>query len=120
MIGKNYMRAVAQKKTPADFDAGFFQVFELADQRGGIHHRSGSDLSFFVRPKNTAGDQLKNVFMSIEDNGVAGVVSAGIACGVIERGSQIVNDFAFALVAPLRSDYDDRLCSGLLRHSRSH
>src|SRR5271156_4896487 len=51
---------------------------------------------------------------------MAGVVSACVAGGIVERGSQIIYDFAFAFVAPLGAHHDDRFRSDSLRHSCSH
>src|SRR5271155_2056199 len=51
---------------------------------------------------------------------MAGVVSACVAGGIVERGSQIIYDFAFAFVAPLGAHHDDRFRSSFLRHSCSH
>ena len=46
--------------------------------------------------------------MAVEDDGMSGVVTAGVAGDVVERRGNVVNDFAFAFVAPLGADDDDR------------
>src|SRR6204780_702053 len=58
--------------------------------------------------------------MTVKDNGMAGVMSPGVSRREVERGGQIIYNFAFAFVAPLRPHNDDRFRSGVLRHSRSH
>ena len=106
MIGKNQVGAIAEKKPPANFDAGFFQIFEFGDERRRIDHGAGTNHSSFLGPQNAAGNQLQDVTMAVEDDGVPGVVAAGITRDVIKRGGHIVDDLAFSFVAPLRANYD--------------
>ena len=49
MVGKNQVRAIAEEKPPANFDARFLQIFELGDQRDRIDHGSRSDHRFLSR-----------------------------------------------------------------------
>src|SRR5207237_1146962 len=51
--------------------------------------------------------RLQDEFLSIDDDGMAGIVSAGIAGNNREAFREHIDNFAFALVAPLRA-YDDR------------
>src|SRR6202050_3892674 len=95
------MRAIAQKKAPANLNAGFFQVFKFRDERRGIHYRPGPNHSFFIRTQNTAGNQLKNVLMTVKNNGMAGVMSPGVSRGVVERGGQIIYNLSFPFVPRL-------------------
>ena len=53
------------------------------------------------------GTSCKNEFLAVDDDGVAGIVSAGIARHDGEVLGKDVDDFAFALIAPLGA-YDDR------------
>src|ERR1700691_1274553 len=57
--------------------------------------------------------------MTVKDNGMAGVMSPGVSRREVERGGQIIYNFAFAFVAPLRPHKDDRFRSGVLLHARS-
>ena len=56
--------------------------------------------------------------VTIEDDGVAGVVPTGVARGVVKRKSQAINDFAFPFVAPLGADNRNRLGSRFIRQRR--
>ena len=49
MIGKNQVGAIAEKKPSANFDAGFFQIFEFGDERCRIDHGSGPNHSLVSR-----------------------------------------------------------------------
>ena len=116
MIGEDQVRAIAEKEAPADVHAGFFQIFEFGYERRGIDHGAGADDGFLFRAQNAAGNELQDVAMAIEDDRVAGIVAAGVASGVIEGRGEIVDDLAFAFVAPLGADHRDRLRPNLLHH----
>ena len=118
MVGKNQVRAIAQEQPPANFDAGFFQIFELAKQSHRIDHRAGADYGLLFRPQDAAGNELQDVAMIIEDDRVPGIVPAGIARGVIERRGHVVDDLALPFVAPLRAYDRNCFSAGLLRHSQ--
>ena len=77
-----------------------------------------SDDRFLSRPQDAARDQLQDEAVAIENNGVAGVVPAGIARRVIKRRGQVVDDLAFSFVAPLRAHHGYCFGSGLLGHSQ--
>jgi hypothetical protein len=57
--------------------------------------------------QDSTGDELQDKAIFADDNGVAGIVPASHASDVIESAGEIVNDFAFAFVTPLRTDYYD-------------
>ncbi len=48
---------------------------------------------------------MQDVFIFADDHGVAGIVAAGNARDVVERAGEVVDNLAFAFVAPLRA-YD--------------
>ena len=58
-------------------------------------------------PQDAAGHQLQNEFFPVDDDGVPGIVAAGITGHDREIFRENVDDLAFAFVAPLRTD-DDR------------
>ena len=47
---------------------------------------------------------MQDGFLAIDDDGVAGVVAAGVADDDLRLLGEHVNDFAFAFVAPLGAD----------------
>src|SRR5207237_10135347 len=53
--------------------------------------------------QHSAGHQLQHKFFAVDDHGVAGVVSAGVARHYGEVLREHVDNFAFAFVAPLRA-----------------
>ena len=118
MIRKDQVRAIAQEEASADFDAGLAEIFDLGHQRRRVNHGAGTDDGFFFRAQDPAGNQLQHEAMTIEDDGVTSVVSAGVARGVVERQSEAIDDFAFPFVAPLGSHNRNRLGSRFICQRR--
>ena len=98
-------------KRPVDVDATFGEGFDFGDERGGIDDYASADDGVLLGAQNAARDELENVTVFADDDGVTGVVAAGDAHDVVERACEIVDNFAFAFVAPLRADHDDRFHS---------
>jgi hypothetical protein len=85
VIGENHVRAIAEEKPPANVDRTLLQIFQFAQQRGEIDHRAGTDHGLLAGAQNSAGNQLQHVLLIVEDDRVAGVVSACVARRVIKR-----------------------------------
>ena len=107
------MGAIADVQPAAHVDAGLGQGFDFFDQRGGIHDHSRADHGVPAGAQNSAGDQLQNVAILPDDDGVAGVVATRYAGDVFEGAGQIVHHLAFAFIAPLRTHHHDRIHAGL-------
>src|SRR5215472_5022608 len=84
VIRKNQVRAITQEEASTDFDARFFKVFKLVDERGRIHHRAGPDDRFLSRAKNAARNQLENEMVAVEDYCMPGIVAARVARYVVK------------------------------------
>src|SRR5579862_5759353 len=116
MIGKNQVCAIAEEEASADFDAGLLEIFEFGYEGCRIDDCTGADDGFLFWAQDAARDELQHIAMAIEDDCVPRVMSPRVARGVIERRSEIVDDLAFAFVAPLGADDCDRFGPNLLRH----
>ena len=101
------MRAVAQVQPPAHVDAGAAQAIEFGHQRRGIDHHARADHRVLAGTQDAARNQLQDKAAAVENDGVAGVVAAGAARDVVEGGRHVVDDLAFAFVAPLRAHHYD-------------
>src|SRR5580704_6423253 len=64
--------------------------------------------------QNSARDQLEDETVSVEDDGMAGVVASRASRNVIERRGKIVHHLALAFITPLCAHYHDRLHRKLL------
>src|SRR5712672_4878241 len=89
-------------------DAGFCERLNFRDQGGGIDYDAGADDCLLFGAQDATRDELQNEAIFADDYGVPGVVSAGDARDIVKSAGQIIDDFAFALVAPLRADHHDR------------
>src|SRR4029077_20877659 len=118
MIRKNQVRTAADKKPPAYVDVGLLEVFELVHQRGRINDGSRPYDGFLSGAQNAARNQLKNETTTVEDDGVTGVVTPGVARDLISRRGKIIANLAVSFVAPLRADDCDRLRFNVFGHVR--
>src|SRR5882757_4337085 len=89
-------------------DTSFGERFNFSDEGGGIDYDTGADDCLLLGAQDAAGDELQDEAILADDYGVPGVVSAGDARDIVKSAGQIIDDFAFALVAPLRADHHDR------------
>ena len=93
--------------------------FDFVDERGGIDDHAGADHRVTAGPQNSAGDQLQNIAIAADDDGVPGIVATGYARDVFERTGEIVDDLALAFIAPLRANHHDRIHFWPFSHGRT-
>src|ERR1700676_552681 len=103
------MGAIADLQATFYVDAGLGESFDFVDESGGIDDYAGTDDGVTAGAQNSAGDELQNVAIGADDDGVAGVVPSGYARDIFKGAGEIVNDFAFAFIAPLRAYHHDRV-----------
>ena len=102
VVGKNDLRAVGDEKLPVDSGrpASFSFFTSLRNAIGS------STTPLPITPlhsgrRHAAGNQLQDELLALDDDGVPGVVAAGIARDDGELLREHVDDLAFALIAPL-------------------
>ena len=94
------------RKLAAKRDAGRFQHAHFFQQRRQIDHHAVADHSLTPGRRMPLGNQLQNELLLADEDRVPGVVAALIARHNIEALGKQIDDFAFALVAPLRAQND--------------
>ncbi len=82
------------------------QAVDLLRNRDWINDHAIADDAHFARTQDAGGNQMKNIFLSLCDDGMTGVVAALGADDDIGVLGQKIDDFAFAFVAPLSADED--------------
>src|SRR4030095_10403166 len=107
VIRKNQMGAIADVKAAGDVDAGLGKHFDFFDQGDGINDDAHTDDGVLLGTENSAGNELQDVLLLADDDGVAGVMATGNANYIVERASEVVDDFTFAFVTPLRANDDN-------------
>src|ERR1019366_687628 len=102
--GQDDVRAVGDEDVVADRDAGGAQRLHLREKRARVDDEAVSDHVHDARAADARRDETQREVLVAELHGVAGVVAALIAGDEIEGGSDEVDDFALAFVAPLAPD----------------
>src|ERR1700681_683135 len=103
------MGAIADVQPTLHVDARLGERFDFVDESGGIDDYAGANNRMTAGAQNSAGDELQNVAIGADDDGVAGVVASSYARDIFKGAGEIVNDFAFAFIAPLRAYHHDRV-----------
>src|SRR5438105_9533149 len=101
------MRAVADEQIAVDLYTSIAQSSNFFQKCNRIQNNAITDDTAAAFAQHAARNQLQDKSLTVDDDGVASVVPACIACYHGELLRQHINDFAFALVAPLRA-HDDR------------
>jgi hypothetical protein len=97
--------AIAEVETAIHVYAGLRERFNLCDEGRRIDDDAGANHRLLLGAQNSARDELQYEAIFADDYGVPGVVSAGDAGDVVKGAGEIVDDFAFAFVTPLRADH---------------
>src|SRR6267378_1528968 len=108
MIWKNQVGAIAEMQAALYVDASFGERFDFGHEGCGIDYDASADDCLLLGAQDAAGDELQNEAVFADDYGVPGVMSTSDARDIVKSSGQIIDDFAFAFVAPLRADYHDR------------
>ena len=104
MVGQNHLRAVGDKEISVDPHARLAQRAHFLQKGHGIEHHAVADHAAARRPQHSAGHQLQDKLLAVDDDRVAGIVAAGVAGDNGEALRQNVDDLSFAFVAPLGAD----------------
>ena len=93
------------------------EVDPLIDEADGVRDHAIADDAKFVFAEDARRHEMQDVFLSADENGVPGVVAAGVADDDVRIFGEHVNDFALAFVAPLGAD-ENRVCHKFFRNPR--
>src|SRR5579864_4593067 len=95
------MRTIGNKEIAVDSYAGIAQGRHFFQKRQRIKHHAVADHAAAALPQHAARNQLENEFLAVDDDGVAGIVPAGVTGYDRKALRQDVDDLPLALVAPL-------------------
>src|SRR6185437_13261292 len=107
VIRQDDMGAVTDEKIAINFDSRTSQRGNFFQKCNGVKDDAIANYAAATLAQHAARDQLQDEFLAGNNNGVAGVVSAGIARHHREPLGEHVYNLAFAFIAPLGA-YDDR------------
>jgi hypothetical protein len=106
------MRPIADEQPSTATDSRRFQGGDFLLERLQIDHNPISDNADFSRMENARGNQVKNVFPAVDQDGVSRIVASLVPGNYVEMFREKVHELPFSLVTPLSSNYDQ------VRHSR--
>src|SRR5208337_1116588 len=92
-----------------DMHTGCPQGVHFLHEGEGIQHHAVADYAAASLAQHPAGNELKDEFLALNRDGVAGIVATRIPRNHVEAFRENVNDLAFTFVAPLRADDHRRL-----------
>ncbi len=95
------LAGVGVEAAAGDVEAGVVELFDLGEEGGGVEDDAVADDAFAIRTKDAAGDELQDELLAVDDDGVAGVVAAGVTGDDGELFGEDVDDLALAFIAPL-------------------
>src|SRR6202165_4632909 len=104
MVGKNDLRAVRDEKIAAHFPARSAQGSNFLQEGQRINHHSVANDTGALGTQNAARHELQDKLFPVDDDGVSGIVAAGVASYHRKSLGEHVDNLALALIAPLRSD----------------
>src|SRR5581483_194347 len=107
VIGKNHVGTIAYEEIAVHLHPGLSQSANFFQEGHGIKHDAITDHTTAARTENATRHELQNEFLAVDDDGMPGIVSAGITRDYGELFREDVDNFPFAFIAPLGA-YDDR------------
>src|SRR5690348_1605668 len=102
------MRAIAHIQSTLDVDPILHQAIDLGEEGIGVEHDAVADGAPHARMENAARNLMQYERLVTDVHGVARVRATLIAHDPIRALREDVDELSFALVAPLRSDDDER------------
>ena len=112
VVREDDLGAVGDVEAGIDVDAEVAEASGLLEEGHGVEHDAVADDAAAPGAQHAAGHELEDELLAVDDDGVAGVVAAGIARDDGEALAQHIDDLAFALIAPLGANHDCRLRLG--------
>src|SRR5581483_10233905 len=109
VIRQDHVRAIADEKIAVDLDSRLAQCRDFFKKRNRIEHYAVADHAAAALTQHSAWHELKNEALAINNDGMASVVTSGIARHHGELFREYIDDLALTLISPLGSDYDRSL-----------
>src|SRR5205814_116349 len=106
VVAHDHVRPLADDQVRG-IDSSLFELADLFQKDDRVDDHAVADDAGAVRVEDARRDELELELAVLGDDGVAGVVAALGADDHVGLGGEVVDDLAFALVAPLAADQDD-------------
>ena len=101
VVRENEIGTVTDEQITVDGNAARLEVVNFFEQSQRVDDDAVADDVELAGIEDAGGDEMENVLLVADLDGVPGVVAALIADDNVGLLGQDVNDFAFAFIAPL-------------------
>ena len=97
----DHVRALGDMEASLELEAPAFDLLKFLHEIERIHHNAVADHAMLAVVQDTRGNEVENVFLVSDDDGMARVRAALEADNDIRFLGQEVNNLALAFIAPL-------------------
>jgi hypothetical protein len=111
VIGQDDVRTAGDEETAVDVEAGFAHAVNLVQEINGIEDDAVADDAYAIGANDAAGNELQDELVLANDDGVPGVMAAGVTRHGGEPLAKHVDNLSLTLIAPLGTQHYSRLCS---------
>src|SRR5262249_13555850 len=109
VVRENEMGRFAQVKITVDLDAELAESLDFFNEADGIDADGVADAANLFLAQYSGRDEVEDILLAADVNGVAGVVAALSADNDVRLFSKDIDNFAFSFVAPLGT-HQNRIC----------
>ena len=88
-----------------DLDPLFGEAVDFIEQGNGIHDHTVANNALLTGPEDAGGNEVKNVFLTVANNGVASVVTALSPHHDVGFLREEVDDLSLTFIAPLGANH---------------
>ena len=118
MVWQDDLGAIGDEELTVNGQTVRLEHRDLLQQRRRVDNHAIADHTLASRPQYTAGHKVKHKLFAVNDDGVAGIVTARVTRYDSVAFAEHVHDLAFALVTPLGAKDDGGLLSVHERFSK--
>ena len=106
MVWQNKVRLFGEMKSSPCSDFSSSQALNLFHQPDWVHNSSSRNQAGNIRPQNSRGDQMQNIFFFSDLHRVTRVVSPLCSQDPIRLRCHYIQNFSLSLIPPLKAQND--------------
>jgi hypothetical protein len=105
VVGQDDLGPVRDKELAVHIDTEVAQFGDFLEESDRVQHDAVADDAFAVGAQHAAGDKLQHEFLALDDDGVSGIMTAGVTGDGGKLPAEHIHNLAFAFVAPLGAEH---------------
>ena len=107
VLRQDHVGLFADEELPLNLETVPFDLVDFLHKPHKVHHHAVADDAHHRIMEDTGGNQVQDVLLAVDDNGMARVVAPLIARNHVHLRGHVVHDFSLSFISPLAT-YDDR------------